>query len=73
MDVSYQFCPHGVRREYRYRCRLCHPQDRWIRQWFMRKDDFTLWAYGVILVIVSIKAALWFLNLLAALIIVIAD
>lgn len=29
----------------------------------MKQDDYTLWAYGVILLAVSIKAALWLLGI----------
>lgn len=36
----------------------------WIRRYFMRQDDFILWTFGVILVVVQIRAAVWLITLI---------
>lgn len=36
----------------------------WIRRYFMRQDDFILWAFGVILVVVQIRATVWLITLI---------
>lgn len=42
--------------------RMVNPS--WIRRWFMRQDDFTLWAIGLIWVIVQVSLILTFITFL---------